>query len=107
MMTEYPDDIAALIQRREELERQLSALPYDGTTEIKDNGGRRYVYVRKKLGTKLTTTYVGLYSEELAQQVRRITAESKAIRKEIRHISHVLKRLADSKPTDGESHAKA
>lgn len=93
MTEKREEEIQALLQRRNELEESLKALPYTGTTEIKTTGKRRYIYVRKLTDGKLTTTYIGRYSDELLKEVRGITAEGKAIRKELRHIALLLNRL--------------
>ena len=95
-MTEKSEEIQALLQRRNELEESLKALPYTGTTEIKTTGKRRYIYVRKLTDGKLTTTYIGRYSDELLKEVRGITAEGKAIRKELRHVNFLLNRYEAS-----------
>ena len=92
-MTEKSEEIQALLQRRNELEESLKALPYTGTTEIKTTGKRRYIYVRKLADGKLTTTYIGRYSDELLKEVQGITAKGKAIRKELRHIAFLLNRF--------------
>ena len=56
MTEKREEEIQALLQRRNELEESLKALPYTGTTEIKTTGKRRYIYVRKLTDGKLTTT---------------------------------------------------
>lgn len=99
-MTERKEEIAALLRRREELEASLKALPYVGTTEVKETGRRRYIYVRRLANGKLTTTYIGRYSEELLKEVRGITAKGKAIRKELRHVNFLLNRYEASGETE-------
>lgn len=39
-------------------------MPYDGTPEIKARGDGKYLYVRKRLAGKQTSTYVGAYTNE-------------------------------------------
>ena len=37
-------------------------MPYDGTPEIKERGGGKYLYIRKRVAGKLTSTYVQGYT---------------------------------------------
>ena len=66
-------------------------MPYDGTPEIKLQGNAKYLYVRKRMNGKLSSTYVGDYTDELYNVLLRNNAEAKQIRKELRK---VLKELA-------------
>lgn len=34
-------------------------MPYDGNPEIKEQGNGKYLYIRKRVAGKLTSTYVG------------------------------------------------
>ena len=55
-------------------------MPYDGTPEIKERGGGKYLYIRKRVAGKLTSTYVGVYTEELYNLLLRNARESHEIR---------------------------
>lgn len=57
--------IQELLRSRADLNARLNLMPYDGTPEIKERGGRKYLYVRKRVAGKQTSTYVGIYTEEL------------------------------------------
>ena len=57
--------IQELLRSRADLNARLNLMPYDGTPEIKERGGRKYLYVRKRVASKQTSTYVGIYTEEL------------------------------------------
>ena len=57
--------IQELLRSRADLNARLNMMPYDGTPEIKERGGRKYIYVRKRVAGKQTSTYVGIYTEEL------------------------------------------
>ncbi|MBQ6862674.1 MAG: cell filamentation protein Fic, partial [Clostridia bacterium] len=65
-MNNYPQ-IQELLQQRADLLARLQLLPYDGTPEIKENQSGKYLYIRKRVGSRLTSTYVDVYSEELYQ----------------------------------------
>lgn len=57
--------IQELLRSCADLNARLNLMPYDGTPEIKERGGRKYLYVRKRVAGKQTSTYVGIYTEEL------------------------------------------
>ena len=63
-MTEF-EQIQELLSRRADLKTRLKLLPYDGSAEIKTKGGRKYLYIRKRELGRLSTVYVGEYSDEL------------------------------------------
>lgn len=64
MAAQY-SEIQELLRSRADLNARLNLMPYDGTPEIKEWGGRKYLYVRKRVAGKQTSTYVGIYTEEL------------------------------------------
>lgn len=82
--------IQELLQKRADLQARLKLLPYDGTPEIKDRDGSKFLYIRKRDAGKLTSTYVGAYTDELYNLLLRNNAEAKAIRKELRAINRQL-----------------
>ncbi len=93
------DEIQALLRERADLNSRLSLIPYDGTPEIKDVKGRKYLYTRKRVGSRVTSTYVGVYSEELHQLLLRNTREARELRRQIRKLD---KRLAELGYQEGE-----
>ena len=76
--------IQELLQQKADLQARLKLIPYDGNPEIKDRNGEKYLYVRKRVGSRLTSTYVGNYSEQLYQLLLRNAREAKDLRKQIR-----------------------
>ena len=93
------DEIQALLRERADLNSRLSLIPYEGTPEIKDVKGQRYLYTRKRVGSRVTSTYVGVYSEELHQLLLRNTKEARELRRQIRKLD---KRLAELGYQEGE-----
>ena len=79
-----------LIQEKAELEARLSLLPYDGSPEIKENSSGKYLYVRKRVGSRLTSTYVDSYSDDLYQLLLRNAKEAREIKKSIRKLDKEL-----------------
>ena len=74
-------------------------IPYDGTPEIKERGDGKYLYVRKRVAGKQTSTYVGIYTEELYNLLLRNAREAREIKKSLRNIE---KQLAVSGYSEGE-----
>lgn len=84
-------EIQELLRSRADLHARLNLMPYDGNPEIKERGDGRYLYVRKRVAGKQTSTYVGVYSEELYNILLRNAREAREIRRSLRNIE---KRLA-------------
>ncbi|MBR2560811.1 MAG: Fic family protein [Eubacterium sp.] len=87
------DEIREELQKKADLQARLNLLPYEGTPEIKEVSGQKYLYTRKRVGSRVTSTYVGKYSEELHQLLLRNTAEARGIRKELRKVNKKLAEL--------------
>lgn len=85
--------IKEMLNKRAELQARLNLLPYDGTPEIKEISGKRYIYIRKRVLDKITSTYVGEFSDALYNQLLRNNIESKTLKKEIRSINKELATL--------------
>lgn len=84
------NEIQELLRRRADLHTRLNLMPYDGTPEIKERGDGKYLYVRKRVAGKLTSTYVGVYTEELYNLLLRNAREAREIRKLLRNIEKQL-----------------
>jgi prophage maintenance system killer protein len=97
------DELQGLLQDRADLQARLNLMPYDGSPEIKSRGETKYLYTRKRIAGKLTSTYVGVYTDELYNLLLRNAAEARQVRKEIRHIE---KRLAEIGYAEGELSAR-
>lgn len=89
MAVQY-NEVQELLRRRADLNARLSLMPYDGTPEIKERGDGKYLYVRKRVVGKQTSTYVGAYTEELYNLLLRNSREAREIRKELRKIEKQL-----------------
>lgn len=89
MAVQY-SEIQELLRRRADLNARLNLMPYDGTPEIKERGNGKYLYVRKRVAGKQTSTYVGIYTEELYNLLLRNAREIREIRKLLRSIEKQL-----------------
>lgn len=86
-------EIEELLQQRADIQARLNLMPYDGNPEIKTQNGLKYLYIRKRVAGKLTSTYVDVYSDELYQVLLRNAKERKELNKSIRKISKELVEL--------------
>jgi prophage maintenance system killer protein len=68
-------------------------IPYDGSPEVKENNSGKYLYIRKRVGSRLTSTYVDVYSEDLYQLLLRNARELREYRKTLRKIDKQLSEL--------------
>lgn len=84
------DTIQQLLQEKADYQARLNLIPYDGTPEIKENNSGRYLYIRKRVNGKLTSTYVDVYSEDLYQLLLRNAKESRELKKQIRRVDKEL-----------------
>ena len=84
--------IQNLLQEKADYQARINLIPYDGSPEIKENSSGKYLYIRKRVGSRLTSTYVDIYSDDLYQLLLRNSKELRELRKQVRKIG---KRLAD------------
>lgn len=89
MENNYPE-IQALLQQKADYQARLNLLPYDGSPEIKDQGGKQYLYIRKRVGSRLTSEYVDIYSDTLYQTLLRNARDARELKKQIRKVERQL-----------------
>lgn len=89
MAAQY-NEIQELLRKRADLHARLNLMPYDGTPEIKERGDGKYLYIRKRVAGKQTSTYVGAYTDELYNLLLRNAREAREIHKELRHVEKQL-----------------
>ena len=82
--------IQTLLEQRAEISARLNLIPYDGSIEIKDRDGKKYIYIRKRILGRNTSTYVDLYSDELFASISRLLKDRKEYKKQIRKINNEL-----------------
>lgn len=82
--------IQELLHQRADLQARLNLLPYDGTPEVKEQGGNKYLYIRRRVASKLTSQYVDVYSDDLYQMLLRNARECRELKKQIRRVEKQL-----------------
>lgn len=86
-------NVQELLRQKADYQARLNLIPYDGTPEIKARDGQKYLYVRKRVGSRLTSTYVDAYSDELYQLLLRNAREARELRKQVRRAEKELAAL--------------
>ena len=82
--------IQQLLQERADYQARLNLIPYDGSPEVKENSSGKYLYIRKRVNGRLTSTYVDVYSDDLYQLLLRNTKEARELKKQIRRVDKDL-----------------
>ena len=95
MNNNYPQ-IQELLHQKADFQARLKLLPYDGNPEIKERDGKMYLYIRKRVGSRLSSTYVDVYSDELYQLLLRNARDAREFRKNIRRLDKELAALGYS-----------
>lgn len=84
------DEIQSLLQDKADIQARINLIPYDGNPEIKETASGKYLYIRKRVGSRLTSTYVDVYSDDLYQLLLRNAKELKELKKSLRKIEKKL-----------------
>ena len=87
------DEIQSLLQDKADIQARINLIPYDGNPEIKETTSGKYLYIRKRVGSRLTSTYVDVYSDDLYQLLLRNAKELKELKKSLRKIEKKLVNL--------------
>ena len=86
-------EIQSLLQQKADFQARINLIPYDGSPEIKENESGKYLYIRKRIGSRLTSKYVDVYSDDLYQLLLRNSKELKDLKKNVRKIEKRLSEL--------------
>lgn len=84
------DQIQELLRQKADLQARINLLPYDGAPEVKAQGEKKYLYVRKRIGGRNTSTYVDVYSDTLYQLLLRNARERRELEKQLRQVNREL-----------------
>jgi prophage maintenance system killer protein len=87
------DQLRELLHQKADIQARIKLIPYDGAPEIKTQGDKQYLYVRKRIGGRNTSTYVDLYSETLYQLLLKNARERRELEKTLRRIDRKLLQL--------------
>ena len=79
-----------LLQEKADITARINLITYDGSPEVKQSGEKKYIYIRKRVGSKLTSTYVDVYSDELFALLLKQSKELRELKKKLRHVEKDL-----------------
>lgn len=82
--------IQELLHQKADIQARINLIPYDGAPEIKERGTEKYLYIRKRVGGRNTSTYVDVYSDTLYQLLLKNARELRELRRELRKIDKEL-----------------
>lgn len=88
--------IQDLLRSKAEFQARLNIIPYDGTIEIKEVSNKKYLYIRKRILGKISSTYVGPYSNDLYQVLLTGVKQAKELKKNIRLVERELAKIGYS-----------
>ena len=88
-MSEF-EKIQELLHQKADIQARINLLPYDGTPEVKTKDNKQYIYIRKRVGSRNTSTYVDVYSETLYQLLLKNARERRELEKSLRKINREL-----------------
>lgn len=93
------DDIQELLNEQAECRAKINLIPFDGSIEVKEIKGEKYLYARKRVAGKNTSTYIDVYSDELYESLTRQAVQQRELKKQLRKIE---KMLAECGYSDGD-----
>lgn len=95
-MSNNYSEVQELLHQKSDFQARLNLLPYDGSPEVKERNGKKYLYIRKRVGSRLSSTYVDVYSDELYQLLLRNARDAREFKKNIRQLDKKLSALGYS-----------
>lgn len=87
------DRIQELLNEQAERRSRIKQIPFDGSIEVKEVSGKKYLYARKREGGKNRSSYIDVYSDEQYEILTRQAQELRNLRKELRRIEKELAEL--------------
>ena len=88
--------IKQLLNEKKELEYQINDANFKGYPEIKEISGKKYVYLRYKKYDRLSSKYVGVYSEDFYNGLKELSRSIKELKTKLRGVNTKLAKLGVS-----------
>jgi len=85
--------INVLLYEKKMLEDQISDLPFKGYPEIKERNDKKYIYLRYKKYGRLSSTYAGIYNEQLYKELKDISNTIRELNYKLRSCKTKLAKL--------------
>ncbi len=90
-------NIQELLNEKAEITSALKLIPFEGSIEIKTVSDGKYLYLRRRVAGKMTSTYIDKYSDELYELLLSQTRRSRELKKRIKSIEKQLASLGYTK----------
>lgn len=88
--------IQELLNQKADIQARINLIPFDGSIEVKEISGERYLYARNRVNGKNTSTYINKYSEELYELLVNQAQQLRTLKKQIRKLNKELAGLGYS-----------
>ncbi len=85
--------IQELLTQKAEKTARVKLIPFDGSIEVKEINGEKYIYARKRVGGKNKSTYLDVYSDTQYDYLSRQAQELRTLKRELRQIDRALSEL--------------
>lgn len=85
--------VQQLLKERADLLARIKLIPIDGHLEVKTIEGNDFIYARKRVAGRNTSTYVDVYSESLLQFYQNQLVEKKMLNKQVKEVNQQLIKL--------------
>lgn len=92
-MKNIEESIKKLNREKEQLEREIKQANFKGYPEVKEINRKKYIYLRYKKYDALSSTYAGVYSEELFNNLKEMSSNMRQLNSRLRVIKTKLAKL--------------
>lgn len=86
-------EIQELLRKKADLSDRMRLIPFDGSLEIKEVSGSKYIYARKREVGRKRSTYLAPFSPETFANFQRLAIELRLLKKEMRRVEKSLAEL--------------
>lgn len=92
-MTNIDERISELLKEKNKLEGQIKEAHFKGYPEIKEISGKKYIYLRYKKYNRLSSTYAGVYNEQLYNDLKELSKSIRELNGNLRSVKTKLAKL--------------
>lgn len=89
-MTMNDNELERLQKKKTSLENELKEAKFKGYPEVKVLRGKKYIYLRYKEYDTLSSTYAGVYTDELFNNLKDLASTVKKLRSDLRVVNNIL-----------------
>ena len=86
-------EINILLNERNKIMEEIKSSNFKGYPEVKEINGKKYIYLRYKKYDRLSSTYAGVYSDELLLNLKELSKNIRSLNTKLRVLNTKLARL--------------